>query len=65
MKFNQDQDYWTTARSTNKFLLIATQSGLGMVGIDPLFAPHFLPPNVDDNSIGEAVLLALSNSRTL
>ncbi|CNF05597.1 Protein of uncharacterised function (DUF1436) [Yersinia rohdei] len=65
MKFNQDQDYWACCYCNNKFLLIETLSGLGMVGSDSLFPPHFLPPDADDHSIGEAVLTALSNSRTL
>ncbi|MDN0122890.1 contact-dependent growth inhibition system immunity protein [Yersinia aleksiciae] len=65
MKFNQDQDYWASCYCTNEFLSVDTDSGLGLVGRDPLFSPHLLPPGADDGTIGEAVLLALSNSRTL
>ncbi|EPB8105511.1 contact-dependent growth inhibition system immunity protein [Yersinia enterocolitica] len=65
MKFNQNQDYWVSCYCTNEFLSVETDSGLGMVGSDPLFPPHLLPPDADDQTIGEAVLIALSNSRTL
>lgn len=65
MKFNQNQDYWATCYCNNEFLLIETMSGLGRFMDDSLFPPHLLPPDADDKSMGEAVLIALSNSRTL
>ncbi|WP_145571439.1 contact-dependent growth inhibition system immunity protein [Yersinia bercovieri] len=65
MKFNQGQDYCADCFCNNDFLLIETLSGLGLMGSDPLFPPYLLPPDADDKSIGEAVLIALSNSRTL
>ncbi|CNH85137.1 contact-dependent growth inhibition system immunity protein [Yersinia pekkanenii] len=65
MKFNQKQDYCASCYCNNEFFSVDTYSGLGMVGRDPLFPPHQLPPDADDQTIGEAVLLALSNSRTL
>ena len=65
MKFNQNQDYWASCYWNNEFLSIETMSGLGRFGDDSLFPPHLLPPDADDKSIGEAVLIALSNSRTL
>lgn len=65
MKFNQNQDYRASVSSTNEFLLIETYSGLGMAGCDPLFEPHLLLPDADDKQVGETILLALSNSRTL
>ncbi|AJJ03252.1 hypothetical protein BZ17_3149 [Yersinia pseudotuberculosis IP 32953] len=65
MTFNKDQDYWTRCYCTNEFLLIETQSGLGMVAADNLFPPHLLPPDIDNQSIGETILQALSDSRTL
>lgn len=36
-----------------------------MTGRDPLFSPRLLQPDVDDKSLGEAILQALSDSRTL
>ncbi|MCW6567565.1 contact-dependent growth inhibition system immunity protein [Yersinia ruckeri] len=65
MKFNQDQDYWVGCYSTNEFLLIETKSGLGRVSSDPLFPSHLLPTDADEQSIGETILQALLNSRTL
>ncbi|WP_336699279.1 contact-dependent growth inhibition system immunity protein [Pantoea dispersa] len=65
MKFNKDQDYWANVFATQEFLSIETYSGLGMTGRDSLFSPHILPPDADDQSIGEAILKSLSDSRTL
>ncbi|MDI3359364.1 contact-dependent growth inhibition system immunity protein [Lelliottia sp. V89_10] len=65
MKFNKDQDYWVNVFVTNDFLLIETQSGLGMVATDPLFPAHLLPPSSSDEIIGQTILQALSDSRTL
>ncbi|WP_145583362.1 contact-dependent growth inhibition system immunity protein [Yersinia thracica] len=65
MKFNQEQYYCASCFYNNEFFNINTYSGLGLMRRDPLFPPHLLPPDADDKSIGEAVLIALSNSRTL
>ncbi|PHM30271.1 contact-dependent growth inhibition system immunity protein [Xenorhabdus innexi] len=65
MKFNQDQDYWVSIYSTEKFISVETYSGLGLVGADPHFPPHLLSPETDDQSLGEAIFQALLNSRTL
>lgn len=65
MVFNQNQDYWANVFVTDEFLCVDTYSGLGMTGRDPLFPSHLLPPNADDISIGETILLSLSNSRSL
>lgn len=65
MKFNQDQDYRASCYYTAKFLLIETQSGLGMVAADPLFAPHLLSTEINEHCLGETILQALSDSRTL
>ncbi len=65
MKFNKDQDYWANAYTTDEFMSIETYSGFGMTRRDPLFSSHLLPPNAEDRLIGEKVMLALSNSRTL
>ncbi|EJJ4075190.1 CdiI family contact-dependent growth inhibition immunity protein [Salmonella enterica] len=65
MKFNKEQDYWATCYCTKEFLLIETQSGLGRTSADPLFPPHLLLPEADDECAGETILQALSNSRTL
>ncbi|UUE59921.1 contact-dependent growth inhibition system immunity protein [Pectobacterium aroidearum] len=42
-----------------------TYSGLGRVSAGPIFPPYLLPPDANDETIGEIVLQALSNSRTL
>lgn len=65
MEFIRDQDYWASCYYKSDFLLIETQSGLGMVAADSLFLAHLLQPDADDEIIGKAVLQALSNSRTL
>jgi hypothetical protein len=65
MKFNKDQDYWASAYHTKEFLCVDTYSGLGRVGRDPAFPPHLLPPDAEDKLIGEKILQALSDSRTL
>lgn len=65
MKFNQDQDYLASVYCTTDFLSIETYSGLGRVRADPLFPPYLLPPDANDETIGEIVLQALSDSRTL
>ncbi|MEA9393596.1 contact-dependent growth inhibition system immunity protein [Acerihabitans sp. TG2] len=65
MKFNKDQDYWANTFVTNEFLNVETYSGLGMTGRDPLFPSHLLLPDVDDKSLGKAILQALSDSRIL
>jgi len=65
MEFNKDQDYWASCYCTNEFLLIETQSGLGMVAADPLFPSHLLQPDASEHDIGETILQALSDSRTL
>ncbi|PHM35525.1 contact-dependent growth inhibition system immunity protein [Xenorhabdus szentirmaii] len=65
MKFNQDQDYWVNIYSTGEFISVETYSGFGRVGADPLFPPHLLSPDTDDKRLGEVILQALLNSRTL
>jgi len=65
MKFNKDQDYWANAFVTNEFLNIETYSGLGMTGRDPSFPSPLLLLDIDDKSLGEEILKALSDSRTL
>lgn len=65
MKFNKDQDYWTSCYCNNEFLLIETQSGLGMVAADPLFPSYLLQPDASEQEIGDTILQALSDSRTL
>ncbi|ALB63003.1 hypothetical protein AFK62_11035 [Cronobacter condimenti 1330] len=65
MIFNKDQDYWAGIFCTPEFISIETYSGLGMVAVDPLFPSHLLSPESDDETIGKAILQALSDSRTL
>ena len=65
MAFNKDQDYWANIFVTPDFFSVETYSGLGMTGRDPLFSPRLLQPDVDDKSLGEEILQALSDSRTL
>lgn len=65
MQFNQEQDYWANVFTTHDFLSVETYSGLGRTGRDPLFPCHLLTPDVDDGRLGEVLLKALSDSRTL
>lgn len=65
MEFNRDQDYWANVFATQAFLSVETYSGLGMTGMDPLFPSHLLSSDADEQNIGETILQALSNSRTL
>lgn len=65
MKFNQNQDYWASVCCTEDFICIDTCSGLGRVGRDPAFPSYLLMPTVDDLGLGEALIQALSDSRTL
>ena len=65
MGFERNRYYWASCYSTEKFILIETESGLGRTAVDPLFSPYFLSPEEDDIKIGETVLKALGNSRLL
>jgi hypothetical protein len=65
MIFNEGQNYWASVKKTKDFLAINTSSGLGMISRDYLFPTHLLSPDVDNEIIGQIVLQALSNSRTL
>lgn len=65
MEFNQDQDYWVSVYCTKEFLCIDTYSGLGRVGRDPVYPSRLLPPDAEDELVGEKILQALSDSRTL
>lgn len=65
MTFNKDQDYWASVYYTQEFLCVDTYSGLGRVGKDPAFPSNLLPSRADDQSVGDIILQALLNSRTL
>lgn len=65
MKLNANQDYWASAYVTDIFISIVTESGLGMVAMDFLHPQHLLSPDVDDCTLGLAIVQALSNSRTM
>lgn len=65
MKFNKEQDYWASVFSTDTFLCIDTYSGLGMTGRDSVFPSIILTPDADGISVGESILKALSDSRSL
>ena len=65
MEFERNRHYWASCYSTEKFILIETESGLGRTAVDPLFSPYFLSPEENDIKIGETVLKALGNSRLL
>lgn len=65
MKFNSDQDYWVNVFTNQDFLSVNTYSGLGKTKRDSLFPSHLLPTDANEQSIGETILQALSNSRTL
>ena len=64
MQFNDDQDYWTTCKANTKGIIIQTRSGLRMTMIDHLFPPAIFDHDIDNETLGKAVIQALSNSRT-
>ncbi|WP_165011079.1 contact-dependent growth inhibition system immunity protein [Neisseria yangbaofengii] len=65
MTFNSERDYWASFKANEKAFIIQTYSGLGMIGIDHLYPPHILPLDTNDKILGDIVLQALANSRTL
>lgn len=65
MEFNQQQDYWASVYYTKEFLCLDTYSGLGRAGRDPVFPSRLLSPDAEDKFVGEQILQALSDSRTL
>jgi hypothetical protein len=48
-----------------EFILVETYSGHGRMGFDAQGAHHALPPDASDESVGSAILDALSRSRFL
>jgi hypothetical protein len=65
MTFKENQSYVVYAFCNNEFLLIETYLVFGRAVKDYDVQDYYLSPNADDKSIGETVLLALSQSRTL
>jgi hypothetical protein len=65
MNFNENQNYWVEALFNNEFILIETMSGFGRCGKDYNVLDQILLPNVDNKTLGENILLALSKSRTI
>ncbi|WP_375540356.1 contact-dependent growth inhibition system immunity protein [Moraxella nasovis] len=45
-------------------MIVQTQSGNGMMGLDYMYQPYILPLDIDDNMLGEILLKSLYNSRT-
>lgn len=64
MAFNQEQHYTACVRFNEKAIIIQTMSGNGMMAIDHMYQPFILPLDVDDIALSNALLQALSNSRT-
>lgn len=65
MRLNKDQDFWASVHSTKDFVCVDTYSGLGLVGRDPLYPSRLLLTTASEYDLGESILEALSNSRTL
>jgi hypothetical protein len=65
MSFKENQSYGACALYNNEFLLIETYLIFGMSVKNYDVPDHHLSPNADNKSIGEAMLSALSQSRTL
>ncbi|TKI02390.1 contact-dependent growth inhibition system immunity protein [Martelella alba] len=57
--------YSACAKINGDFLCIYTTSGLGLVALDTSSPTYFLEPDAEDSKVGEAVISALSKSRTL
>ena len=62
MQFNADQNYWASCYANEKFVIVQTQSGQGMTGIDHVFSPVVFGCgiDIDDETLGRAVIQALS-----
>lgn len=60
-----DQGKRAGAWFNEDFYSIKTYSGHGMLKADPKGAQIILPPDADDNALGDAVLEALSKSRVI
>jgi hypothetical protein len=65
MNFNENQEYSVDACINNEFLLVETMSKYGLLCKDFTISDFLLLPNVDNKTLGENVLLALSKSRTI
>lgn len=65
MRFEEKREYWAACYQTEKFILVETHSGLGMTRGDPLFSPYKLDLTAMSDSLGEVVIRALINSRSI
>ena len=62
-EFRERQGLRAEARVNEKFLLVMTLSGRGLVGRDDAGSQYIYSPGVEDRELGEAVQDALSRSR--
>lgn len=65
MVFDQEQHYSAFVKFNETAIIIQTQSGNGLMAIDYMYQPHILPLDIDDVILGNTLLQALSDSRTL
>ena len=64
MEDKLENQYFASLYANEKAFIVQTKSGFRLLMLDTLFPPHILPPNVDDNLLGQAISQALKNSRT-
>lgn len=64
MNFIQNQAYCAGIVMTDKFICINTESGYGLVTIDPDFPSIILPLDSTEQVLGEKLLCALKRSNT-
>jgi hypothetical protein len=65
MKFNDGQEYSVSVYLNKKFLCLITNLVYGIYYADHEVDNITLSPKVDNKTLGENILLALSKSRTL
>jgi hypothetical protein len=56
---------WASIDTNGDFIFIETQSGYRSCVSDPLGESFYLSPNIDDQTLGKAVLKALAKSRII
>ena len=59
MEDKLENQYFASLYANEKAFIVQTESGFRLLMLDTLFPPHILPPNVDDNLLGQAISQAL------
>lgn len=64
MEFNYKRDYWAAYYANEDFIIIQTESGCGRYMHDHTLTPFVFNYEINNQTLGNAVLEALANSRT-